>query len=109
MFSIDCLLILSRQEGMGQVTVEAMASGKPVIGTKAGGIPEVVIHGETGLLIEGDDDEALIDAIAWLCENPVKRQKMGAAGRARVQSCFDRPKQHAKVIELMEQIIENQK
>ncbi|AVV35238.1 hypothetical protein C8233_17820 [Halomonas sp. SF2003] len=109
MASIDSLLILSRQEGMGQVTVEAMASGKPVIGTKAGGIPEVVIHGETGLLVEGDDDEALVNAIAFLCESSSTRSNLGAAGLERVKANFDRPKQHAKVIELMEQLIENGK
>ncbi|WP_284891983.1 glycosyltransferase family 4 protein [Cobetia amphilecti] len=106
MASIDSLLILSRQEGMGQVTVEAMAASRPVIGTRAGGIPEVVVDGETGLLVEGDDDEALLNAIAQLCDDPDKRQRMGSAGRARVEANFDRPKQHRKVIKLMEQLVE---
>lgn len=106
MHSIDALLILSRQEGMGMVIVEAMAASRPVIGTRAGGIPEVVVDGETGLLVEGDDDEALLNAISQLCDDPDKRQRMGSAGRARVEANFDRPKQHRKVIKLMEQLVE---
>lgn len=108
MQSIDSLLILSRQEGMGMVIVEAMAAGKPVIGTRAGGIPEVVVDGETGLLVEGDDDDALLEAIATLCDDAVARRRMGEAGRARAEAHFDRPKQHARVIELMEQLVETQ-
>lgn len=102
MNSIDVLLILSRQEGMGQVTVEAMAAGKPVIGTRSGGIPEVVIDGETGFLVDGDDDAALLAAIEKLCRNIQLRQQMGRAGRERAKAYFDRPKQHVKVIEIIE-------
>lgn len=108
MHSIDALLILSRQEGMGMVIVEAMAAGKPVIGTRAGGIPEVVVDGETGLLVEGDDDDALLEAIATLCDDAETRRCMGETGRARAEAHFDRPRQHARVIELMEQLVEAQ-
>lgn len=104
MRSIDILLILSRQEGMGLVTVEAMAAGKPVIGTRSGGIPEVVIDDETGFLVDGDDDAALLAAIEKLCYSKELREKMGLAGRERAQACFDRPKQHGKVIKMMEKL-----
>lgn len=104
MNSIDILLILSRQEGMGQVTVEAMAAGKPVIGTCSGGIPEVVIDEKTGFLVDGDDDAALLTAIERLYDSKELREKMGQAGRERAQACFDRPIQHAKVIKMMEKL-----
>ncbi|SDK79208.1 Glycosyltransferase involved in cell wall bisynthesis [Franzmannia pantelleriensis] len=106
MNSIDVLVILSRQEGMGLVIVEAMAAGKPVIGTRAGGIPEVVVDGETGILVEGDDDAALLDAITTLCGDAELRERMGRAGRARAEAHFDRRKQHRRVIELMESLLE---
>lgn len=106
MNSIDILLILSRQEGTPLVISEAMAACKPVIGTRAGGIAEVIADGETGFVLEGDDDAALLSAIEKLCNSKELREKMGQAGRVRAQACFDRPKQHAKVVELMESVAE---
>ncbi|WP_163560676.1 glycosyltransferase family 4 protein [Halomonas sp. NO4] len=106
MNSIDVLVILSRQEGMGLVIVEAMAAGKPVIGTRAGGIPEVVIDGETGYLVEGDDDQALLDRLIRLCQDAELRKQLGAAGRRRAETHFDRERQHRRVLSLMEELVE---
>lgn len=101
--SIDILVIPSRYEGMGQVTVEAMASGKPVVGANSGGIPEVVEHGETGFIFEGDDLEDFKRHLLALCESKALREKMGLAGLKRAQQYFDRTKQHQKVIKLLQE------
>ncbi|MBA2780245.1 glycosyltransferase family 4 protein [Billgrantia kenyensis] len=107
MSSIDVLLLLSRQEGLGLVAVEAMSAGKPVVGTRTGGIPEVVIDGETGLLVEGGDDAALLEALTTLCHDPRLRERMGQAGRVRAETHFDRHRQHRRVVELMCSLVES--
>lgn len=98
MRSIDILLVPSRHEGMGQVTVEAMASRVPVIGANAGGIPEVVVDGETGLIVDGDDHAGWLAAMSRLVASPELRVRMGTAGRRRAEDEFNRPVQMAKVM-----------
>lgn len=73
------------------VITEAMASHLPVISTLVTGIPEMVVHGETGLLVEPTDEEALAAAIAELAGDPAKRERMGRAGRARAEELFTFP------------------
>jgi len=68
--------------------LEAMAGGKPIIATAHGGPTEMVMHGETGLLVPPGDDGALAEAIATLSEDEDARKAMGAAGRKRVEECF---------------------
>lgn len=63
---------------------EAMATGMPVIGTRHGGIPELVVHGENGLLVPERDPAALAEAVTQLAEAPHGWQSLGAAGRDRV-------------------------
>jgi glycosyltransferase involved in cell wall biosynthesis len=66
------------------VTLEAMISGKAVIGSRIGGIVDQVVDGETGLLVPPGDTAALCAAMQRLIENPEVRERMGAAGRVRV-------------------------
>jgi glycosyltransferase involved in cell wall biosynthesis len=101
--SIDILVIPSRYEGMGQVTVEAMASGKPVVGSNSGGIPEVVEHGVTGFIFEGDDLKDFESKLLTLCDSNALREEMGIAGLKRAQQYFNRTTQHEKVINLLQQ------
>ncbi|MDW2075368.1 glycosyltransferase family 4 protein [Vibrio sp. 1863] len=103
MNSIDILIMPSRYEGMGMVGIEAMASCKPVVGANSGGIPEVVEHGETGFIFEGDDLEGFKRHLLTLCESKALREKMGLAGLKRAQRYFDRTKQHQKVIKLLQE------
>jgi glycosyltransferase involved in cell wall biosynthesis len=70
------------------VITEAMASHLPVVSTLVTGIPEMVAHGETGLLVEPMDEPALAAAIAELAADPAKRARMGAAGRVRAEQYF---------------------
>lgn len=99
MRSIDVLLMPSRHEGMGQVTVEAMAARVPVIGANAGGIPEVVADGETGFIVDGDDPADWLAAIKSLFDSAELRERMGAAGRLRAEREFNRPIQMARVLQ----------
>jgi glycosyltransferase involved in cell wall biosynthesis len=71
------------------VLLEAAATGLPIIGSRVGGIPECILDGCTGFLVPECDEHALAERMAELLEDPVKRRKMGIAGRALVESQFD--------------------
>ncbi len=79
--AFDVFAFPSLNEGMGKAIVEAMAMGKPVIASAVGGIPDLVVHGENGLLVPPADSEALANAVLELYENPDKRKKMGEVGK----------------------------
>jgi glycosyltransferase involved in cell wall biosynthesis len=71
-------------DGLPTVALEAMASGKPLIASRVGGLPDIVRDGENGLLVPEKDDAALATAIVTLARDPALRARLGAAGRALV-------------------------
>jgi len=71
-------------EGFGIVYLEAGAFGKPVVGTRSGGVPEAVLDGETGILVPPQDPAAACAAIARLFRDPHAAQRLGANGARRV-------------------------
>jgi glycosyltransferase involved in cell wall biosynthesis len=86
--SADLFVMSSVTEGLGSTVLDAMAMGLAVVGTRAGGIPEAVVDGQTGLLVASGDADALASAMLELLNDPARRQQMGEAGRARVDKCF---------------------
>jgi glycosyltransferase involved in cell wall biosynthesis len=87
MNALDVFAITSVHEGFGLVLVEAMAARKPVVATRAGAIPEVVVDGETGCLTAAGDAAALQEALTKLLDRGV-RERFGAAGAQRVKEKF---------------------
>lgn len=81
---VDIFVMPSIWEGFGVAAVEAQAMGIPVVASRVGGIPEVVLDGKTGLLVEPGDSEQLAQAILTLIENPTLRRQMGERGRRHV-------------------------
>ncbi|MEM4255263.1 MAG: glycosyltransferase family 4 protein [Candidatus Norongarragalinales archaeon] len=77
----DCFVLPSLWEPFGIVVVEAMATGKPVVGTDIGGIPEIIEHGKNGFLVQPRDARALAQRITFLLQNKKTARKMGAEGR----------------------------
>jgi glycosyltransferase involved in cell wall biosynthesis len=75
-------------EPFGQVIIEGMAAGKPVVATNGGGVPEIVIHGVTGLLVPMGDAAAMAQAIIRFLGNPAFRASAGRLGRQRVHDYF---------------------
>lgn len=75
----------SRQEGFGIVFLEAMACGKPIVAGRRAAVPETVMDGETGFLVDPDDPAALAGALAKLLQDGELRQAMGAAARRSVE------------------------
>jgi glycosyltransferase involved in cell wall biosynthesis len=86
--AFDIFVMSSVTEGLGTSILDAMAAGKPVVATETGGIPEVVIHGQTGLLVPPRDHEAMAQAIVTLLKNDALRRTMGEAGRTRARTMF---------------------
>ncbi|MEQ8839144.1 MAG: glycosyltransferase [Lacipirellulaceae bacterium] len=76
-------------EGLGVGAIEAYAHAKPVIASKVGGIPDAVVHNQTGLLTPERDEAALAEAIMHLIDNPVKAKAMGAVGLQFAQQKFN--------------------
>jgi glycosyltransferase involved in cell wall biosynthesis len=77
----------SQHEGFGIAYLEAAACGIPAIGSRAGGIPEAVIDGETGMLVPQESPEKLANALAFLSMNPEVRVRMGRAAAIRAARC----------------------
>lgn len=77
------------RDGLPTVLLEAMGKAVPVITTTVTGGPEIVEHGETGLLCPPDDAAALADALAALLADPLRARAMGVAGRLRAERLFD--------------------
>ena len=85
----DIFVLPSLAEGDPLVTLEAMASGKPVIGTRVGGIPNQIRDGWNGFLIEPANEQQLADKIAYLIDNPDDRRSMGENSRRYAKEEFD--------------------
>lgn len=86
--SFDIFVMSSLTEGLGSAMLDALACGTPVIGTRAGGIPEAIEHGRTGLLVKPHHPDELAAAIVRLLKDPDLRARLGAAGRAHVETAF---------------------
>ncbi len=84
----DVFALPSHMEGFGLVYVEAAFHGVPSIGAKVGGVPDVILDGETGLLVPPGDPDALAAAIARLRDDPTLRARMGEAARTRAYAEF---------------------
>jgi glycosyltransferase involved in cell wall biosynthesis len=85
----DVFVLASRSEGAPLSVLEAMAAGLPVVASRVGGIPEIVVDGETGVLVEPGDPRPLADALGRLLGDARLRARMGDAGRRRVLERFD--------------------
>jgi glycosyltransferase involved in cell wall biosynthesis len=84
----DLFVLSSVTEGLGTSLLDAMASSKAIVATRAGGIPEVVVDGVTGLLVPPRDHHALAAALVRLLKDPALRERMGRAGFERVGTSF---------------------
>ena len=96
----DVFCLPSSAEGLPLVVLEAMAHAKPVVATRVGGTDEVVVDGETGLLVPTGDSDALARALSQLLADPTRATRLGEAGRTRVLAEFGAASMAARVLEL---------
>lgn len=102
--SLDLFVLSSHLEGMGSSILDAMASRLPVVATKVGGIPEVVINGETGLLVPPRNPSALARAILRLYSDKTLASRLGQKGYELVHRKFSAEAMAEKVVRLYEKI-----
>ncbi len=89
-FAVAKVLALpSEYEAFGIVLLEAAAAGLPAVATRVGGVPEAIIEGETGLLVEYGDATPLAAALGQLLDDPAGAREMGRKGRERARDEFD--------------------
>lgn len=78
----DLLVVSSLSEGLSVAIIEAMAAGRAVVATRVGGTPEIVVHNETGLIVEPRDRDGLASAILAIASDPARREAMARRARA---------------------------
>jgi glycosyltransferase involved in cell wall biosynthesis len=100
----DIFLLATVGEAFGLVLAEAMACGVPVVGSRAGAIPEVVEDGETGLLVTPRSAEAMADAIEILARDEPKRSRMGQAAIESVHNNFTLEKTVAETLKIYDSL-----
>lgn len=105
MAMLDLVVLTSDNEPFGRVLIEAMAASRPVVATRGGGVPEIVLDGETGLLVQVGDVEGIASALAALLADPARRSAMGEAGRQRVLAQFSIESHAGKIETLYRQIL----
>jgi glycosyltransferase involved in cell wall biosynthesis len=89
MADFDILILASRNESFGLVIVEAMAAGKPVVAAEVGGVKEIVVADETGLLFPAGDSQALAQKVAILLNDQARAESMGRRGAERAKHLFN--------------------
>ncbi|MGV8142516.1 MAG: glycosyltransferase [Candidatus Pacearchaeota archaeon] len=95
------------KEGTPVSLMEAGATGLPIVSTTHSGIPEVVVNGKTGFLVNEKDSKALAENLSFLISNPLKRIEMGKAGQKFVQENYEKKRQAEKLLSLYRSIIAN--
>jgi glycosyltransferase involved in cell wall biosynthesis len=103
---MDVFALVSAYEAFGLVFAEAMSAGIPCIGSNVGGIPDVIAHGQCGLIVEKGDVGALASAIERLANEPQLRREMGDAARKRARDRFDVRRYAAEVAALYRKELE---
>ena len=86
----DLLVLTSLNEAIPLTLIEAMAAGLPCVASRVGGVPEVIVDGESGLLAEAQNDGQFAACIETLITSPEMRRKMGRAARQRAEELFDK-------------------
>ena len=105
-FVLHCITPDSgNSEGTPNVIMEASAVGLPVVSTKHAGIMDVVVHGETGFLVEERDIDAMAEYMVKLLENPKQAEIMGQAGRERIKQYFTIEISSEKVWQLIKKVV----
>jgi glycosyltransferase involved in cell wall biosynthesis len=102
-FSVFCLS--SRMEGLGTSLLDAMAFARPIVATRAGGIPEAVEDGVSGRLAPVSDPQALADALVEVLRDPELQARLGAAGRRRFEQRFSAARMVESTLQVYQEVL----
>lgn len=102
---MDLFVYPAYAEAFGLVLIEAMAAGLPVVSTDCDGVPEIVRHGVTGILVPARDAEPLVRAVESLLSDPENRNRYGRAGRIRAEKEYDFENVVSRTEDLYERLI----
>jgi glycosyltransferase involved in cell wall biosynthesis len=105
--SSDVFTLPTRAEAFGISAVEASATGLPVVSTAVGGLTDIVVHGETGMLLRTGDPRELADHLYALAGDSDLRRRLGAAARSRAESKFDARKNTARLENIIFEVFEH--
>lgn len=105
LWAADVCLLTSISEGIPVTLIEAMAAELPVVATKVGGVPEVVLQGQTGLLAAAGDDAALADCLLRLVRDAELRRRFGQAGRRRAEEMFSQRLMHQQYADCFDEML----
>lgn len=103
--ALDVVVVPSLSEASGLTAMESLAVGVPVVATRVGGLPDVIVDGETGLLVPSSDAEAIAVAVEGLVCDPERGRKLSAAGARRVEECFTIERMVAGYLEVYRQLL----
>jgi len=101
----DCMVQSSLWEGLGLTFLEAMASGLPILTTRVSAIPEVVVDGETGILVTVRDEDELAAGFLRIAGDEEERRRLGAAGRERVHELFAIDRMVGETLAVYEEVL----
>ena len=100
------LVLPSRSEGLGRVVVEAFCRGRPVVGSRVGGIPDLVMDGETGILVAPENAAALADAVVSVLADQGLAERLGSAARRCVEPWLATPEDYAVAVrDLVDRVV----
>jgi glycosyltransferase involved in cell wall biosynthesis len=103
--ALDVFAIATQSEGFGQVVIEAMAAGKPVVGSNIAPLTEIIRDGETGLMVSRDEPRSIANALAWLLGHPEQAQEMGKRGQGRVYNHFSAGRMAEQTLSLYAEVL----
>jgi glycosyltransferase involved in cell wall biosynthesis len=110
MAKASVLVLPTMSEGLGRVIIEAMATRVPVIGSRVGGIPELIEDGARGFLVPPGDENALAEKIRWILSSPDEARAMGECGRKFAERLFSTEsylKQYKQIFEMIQPRMEH--
>ena len=102
---LDVFVMPSRQEGLGLSVMEAQASGLAVVASRVGGLPSLIEHEKTGLLVSPEDIEGLADAIIRVIQDKQLAYNLGSAARAFIQKKYSADRMVGKTLEVYETLV----
>ncbi|WP_455204145.1 glycosyltransferase family 4 protein [Kaarinaea lacus] len=105
MAAFDAVVLATKKETFGLVLIEAMRNGVAVVGTNAGGVPEIIDNGETGLLFQPENAEDLAKQLRKLIDDPGYRQRLASSGKQKADSLFANEQHVQSLIEYFSQTI----